>query len=483
MSRLATITMFVLAAASHVAAQTSPVQPTYNLANLRTYVLSPEGMSWQTARTYSRTLGGHLVAINDPGEQAFIQSRFRSPTTPALWIGLSDEVTEGVFTWDGGEPVTFTNFCLGEPGLSGDVEDYVEIVPVLGGCWNDDSSPNPGSFEPTQAIIELPHGDRVNFDLPFPPGQACVCPFPTPLGAATHPEGISWNGVGGTGRPPIVTTLPLEGMPVSGSQYLRVPGAGILAVPFGGPFARPAPAHINEVRIAVPLGTRGVSFAWDFITKQTMSTGANDGVDISVVDAAGTLIANFVYEDTSALPSSLANGTYCSESGGTLVLPAGPQIASAALPPLPYPAYLSIACWNGGTDLFSSIVHVDAVHFWGAGQFRLDITAPFGPGSIRLQNVGGGPGNTYWTAVTLGQGSFPFGWLFGLDIAGGELISQVGSGTPFSGTLNGGGVSTFTLPAGVPSGLQVYAVSVQFENAGLAGYQLAASPLEHFVTQ
>ena len=75
-------------------------------------------------------------------------------------------------------------------------------------------------------------------------------------------------------------------------------------------------------------------------------------------------------------------------------------------------------------------MNVDAIQFWGQGQFKLTITAPFGPGSIRLANAGGGAGNGYWTAVTLTQGAFPNGWLFGVDVGLPELLGEVASGVP-----------------------------------------------------
>src|SRR4029079_14786126 len=108
------------------------------------------------------------------------------------------------------------------------------------GCWSDDSSPNPNGTSPTQAIIELAHGDRVNFD-----STAVTCstsPFPTPLGPTTHPEGISWNGASaGTNREPLVTNVSEDGMPISGTKYLRMAGDGTLSVPLGGPLPRPVP--------------------------------------------------------------------------------------------------------------------------------------------------------------------------------------------------------------------------------------------------
>ena len=119
--------------------------------------------------------------------------------------------------------------------------------------------------------------------------------------------------------------------------------------------------------------------------------------------------------------------------------------AARLLPPLPYPAYLSIVCWNGSDNTQSSAALVDAIQFWGSSGFDLSLSAPFGPGSFRLQNTNGVAGNGYVTAVTLAQGAFPNGWLFGLDIAPEELFDQFASGPPFHGVLNASGQSTFQI--------------------------------------
>ena len=158
--------------------------------------------------------------------------------------------------------------------------------------------------------------------------------------------------------------------------------------------ARPLPATVNEVRIAIPPGAKGVSLAWELVAMEGPDSFFNDGMDISVVDAAGFLIAHVVNADMAYSPEQRVDGApTASAPGGTHAFRPGPQGASAALPPLPHPAYLSIACWNGGNDnSFPSSVHVDAIQFWGSDEFRLSITAPFGPGSIRLQNTGGDAG-------------------------------------------------------------------------------------------
>ena len=131
----------------------------------------------------------------------------------------------------------------------------------------------------------------------------------------------------------------------------------------------------------------------------------------------------------------------------------------------------------------TSAVAVDAIQFWGSDQFKLKFTAPTGPGSIAISNVNGVAGNSYVTAVTLTQGAFPSGWLFGLDIGPVELLDQIALGAPFHGSLDAGGGSRFEIFSGVPSGVPVYAVSLQFTALGpFGGSFVNASTPEFFLT-
>lgn len=85
-----------------------------NPANGHTYQLTPTTMTYAAARAYANSVGGYLVAINDAVENAFITSNF-AVTGGQPWIGLTDENHEGVFTWDSGEPLSYTNWAPGEP--------------------------------------------------------------------------------------------------------------------------------------------------------------------------------------------------------------------------------------------------------------------------------------------------------------------------------------------------------------------------------
>ena len=95
------------------------------------YTLTSYG-TWQEAQAEAQSLGGNLVTINNQAEQDWLVSTFG--VTENLWIGFTDEVTEGQFKWASGETSTYTNWSPGEPNNVGN-EEYVEIIG--NGKWND----------------------------------------------------------------------------------------------------------------------------------------------------------------------------------------------------------------------------------------------------------------------------------------------------------------------------------------------------------
>ncbi|MBD2280846.1 MAG: hypothetical protein HEQ13_14905 [Dolichospermum sp. DEX189] len=115
--------------------------------NGKFYLLSNAG-SWTQAQAQAVSLGGNLVAVNDAAENQFLVNTFGG--TERLWIGLTDEVTEGTFKWANGEAVTYTNWAPGEPNNSNN-EDYAEFNVGGAGKWND----LPNSALLLRGIIEI----------------------------------------------------------------------------------------------------------------------------------------------------------------------------------------------------------------------------------------------------------------------------------------------------------------------------------------
>jgi hypothetical protein len=115
-------------------------------------------------------LGGHLVTIDDLAENAFVVALGLSggalqpaALTGAIWIGLSDQASEGTFLWASGAPLGFTHWDAGEPNnLPCDPadaacvgEDFVHIGWWTSqGFWNDVAETPPAVF-PTYGVVEV----------------------------------------------------------------------------------------------------------------------------------------------------------------------------------------------------------------------------------------------------------------------------------------------------------------------------------------
>jgi len=86
------------------------------------------------ARVEAVDLGGYLAALNSAEEEAWLLERVGNER---LFIGLSDEIDEGVFRWDSGEELVYTNWAHNEPNDHGNGEDFVVINWKSNGQWND----------------------------------------------------------------------------------------------------------------------------------------------------------------------------------------------------------------------------------------------------------------------------------------------------------------------------------------------------------
>lgn len=134
----------------------------YNPANQHVYWLQPYSVPWEIAEQIATehslvnnqgqtiSIPGHLVTINDGGENAWIMSTVYPQINSNMWIGATDKNVEGQWIWiatgeqfwqgaANGTPVggRYTNWNGGEPNDSGG-EDYGEITGS--GGWNDNKA-------------------------------------------------------------------------------------------------------------------------------------------------------------------------------------------------------------------------------------------------------------------------------------------------------------------------------------------------------
>lgn len=97
------------------------------------YQLIETKMSWNDAKAYCESLGGHLATITSQEENDFIYKNFIEIYGGAM-IGLSDADEEGEWKWVTGEVFSYSNWDSGEPNNEGN-EDYVLMRDD--GTWND----------------------------------------------------------------------------------------------------------------------------------------------------------------------------------------------------------------------------------------------------------------------------------------------------------------------------------------------------------
>lgn len=159
-----------------------------------------DNFSWSEARDAAAgtTLygsNGHLVTITSFDEDEFLRTTFEDeiqirdfPTLPGdfVWIGLSDQTTEGNYQWITGESFSYTNWASTEPNNLGD-EDFVHIWRRFEGgnqdgwSWNDNGN---GPFLPDSRW-----GYLVEFDGPF------VAAVPEPASMFLFLSGASCFGI------------------------------------------------------------------------------------------------------------------------------------------------------------------------------------------------------------------------------------------------------------------------------------------------
>jgi hypothetical protein len=98
----------------------------------RNYYHSLAQYTWTNGRTLCINNGGHLAHIPNATVNEYL---YKSASSVRSYIGMHDEVTEGLYQWVNGAPVNYVNWDVGQPDNASN-EDYIEIRHD-NGTWND----------------------------------------------------------------------------------------------------------------------------------------------------------------------------------------------------------------------------------------------------------------------------------------------------------------------------------------------------------
>jgi uncharacterized repeat protein (TIGR02543 family) len=102
------------------------------------YSIIPGAYSWHEAKADAEARGGRLAVLNT-AEKIAAANQFlaKQQSTSRLFIGLTDEVEEGVWRWIDGSLLSANNWDFGQPDNYLGNEDYGELYAGQGGTWND----------------------------------------------------------------------------------------------------------------------------------------------------------------------------------------------------------------------------------------------------------------------------------------------------------------------------------------------------------
>ena len=99
------------------------------------YLIVPGGFTWHEAKTNAEARGGHLATFTTAAEWQFVVTNFGA-SLHGLFIGGTDEGTEGTWRWVTGEPWTFTHWSGFEPDNAGGNQHFLRIDENT--LWSDD---------------------------------------------------------------------------------------------------------------------------------------------------------------------------------------------------------------------------------------------------------------------------------------------------------------------------------------------------------
>jgi len=113
--------------------------------------LTSRPATFYQAEKMAMGMGGHLVAVNDPEEQNFVEARFRSKLRQHLWMGLERPAPHAAFSrWTSGDKLDYTNWNAGEPNDWGGGEGCTHYL-AWSPKWNDI-----GCNQKFYGVVEIP---------------------------------------------------------------------------------------------------------------------------------------------------------------------------------------------------------------------------------------------------------------------------------------------------------------------------------------
>jgi hypothetical protein len=183
-----------------------------------TYYFCTTASFWDDARSQCLQVSARLVSIGDAAENDWVSARAAEISPDKWWMGFNDVAQEGAWVWEGGSPVTYTDWYgpTGEPNNAGD-EDCGQLLRFYLEAqdygWNDEPCAQALPFvcersvaclAPPEGILSWWRGEGTALDTmganpgALTPGATYV---PGKVGQAFWFDGQSWLEAPSAGLP------------------------------------------------------------------------------------------------------------------------------------------------------------------------------------------------------------------------------------------------------------------------------------------
>lgn len=107
------------------------------------YFINPQSQNANQSEQDARALGAHLVVFNDAAENTAVVNALNASgiisSVDAVWVGYTDQTTEGTWVTLDGTPMTYLNWAGGEPNNNGQGATCCSFPDWLGGCSSSNS--------------------------------------------------------------------------------------------------------------------------------------------------------------------------------------------------------------------------------------------------------------------------------------------------------------------------------------------------------
>jgi hypothetical protein len=105
--------------------------------NGKWYRFYPEHPTWHAARDKCAKAGGMLAVVPDQATWDFLKGMIGNRW---VWLGATDEKSEGNWVWVDGTPLTFKKWQKDEPNNTGAKQHYLRVASK---GWRDDEKQDP----------------------------------------------------------------------------------------------------------------------------------------------------------------------------------------------------------------------------------------------------------------------------------------------------------------------------------------------------